>query len=131
MDQDPKRPPAPILSCEGWWEQDHLGRQPMEDLRLRFGGGRIEGSGRDMVGPFVFSGTISEAGQVGLVKQYLGRHRVDYHGTYDGEGVLWGQWQIGFDHGPWMIKIGSVLAEGDGEIRELVPQGSEGQAHHG
>jgi hypothetical protein len=34
-----------------------------------------------MIGPFTFSGTLSEAGQVVMFKQYIGRHGVDYVGA--------------------------------------------------
>ena len=110
------------IQCEGWWQQAGYGRQPMRDLRLRFDGNQIRGAGRDIVGPFTFTGTISEQGNVAMVKQYLGRHSVDYLGQYDGEGLLWGEWQIGPLRDRWMIRIGgakasSAMAE---EIEELV-----------
>src|SRR5690349_1495187 len=50
---------AADMPCEGWWEQDILGRQPMRELLLRFEGGQIAGSGHDIVGPFTIAGTIA------------------------------------------------------------------------
>jgi hypothetical protein len=66
----------------------------MHDLVLHFADGRIEGSGVDVIGRFTFEGTYDEAGGVTLVKQYIGRHRVTYHGRYDGEGTIFGEWSI-------------------------------------
>ena len=58
-----------------------------------------------MIGEFKLRGTIAEAGKVNLVKQYVGMHAVDYVGTYDGEGLMWGQWWIGSLNNRWLIKI--------------------------
>jgi len=91
--------------CEGWWEQDLLGRQPMHELLLQFEAGRIAGSGRDIVGAFTISGTIAADGGIVMEKRYLGMHSVRYVGNYDGEGLLWGQWWIGSLHNRWLIKI--------------------------
>lgn len=96
---------VPGIPCEGWWDQTGFGRQPMENLRLRFEAGQIRGAGSDIVGPFSFVGTISDKGQVAMVKRYFGRHTVDYLGTYDGEGPMWGEWRIGPMLGRWAIKI--------------------------
>src|SRR5690242_12032352 len=78
----------------GHWDQQGWGRQPMGPLVLRFENGRIEGEGRDMVGPFTFAGEYDDRGAIRMVKQYLGRHQVLYQGTYDGEGTIFGQWSI-------------------------------------
>src|SRR5262249_40145315 len=91
--------------CEGWWEEVGYGRQPMLNLQLRFQGNGISGSGIDIIGPFFLQGRIAQGGGVAMVKQYLGQHSVDYAGTYDGEGTMWGQWRIGPFHDRWMIKI--------------------------
>src|SRR5689334_2599846 len=81
---------AADMPCEGWWEQDILGRQPMRELLLRFEGGQIAGSGHDIVGPFTIAGTIAADGNVAMVKRYVGAHAVRYVGSYDGEGLMWG-----------------------------------------
>jgi hypothetical protein len=107
--------------CEGWWEQTPYGRQSMEQLRLSFHEGSIRGSGTDIVGPFTFSGTLADHGGVAMRKQYVGLHSVDYLGTYDGEGVMSGQWQLYDLRGPWLIKIRLAEAEGAKEIKEIVP----------
>lgn len=92
------------LKCRGWWEQRGWGRQEMEPLQLIIQGSRITGSGLDSVGPFQFDGQWSR-GKVRMRKQYLGKHDVWYHGTYDGEGTLSGQWDQGFDQGNWLIRL--------------------------
>jgi hypothetical protein len=85
----------PSGAWRGYWEQVFWGRQPMEDLVLHFEDGVVTGEGADVVGPFTFSGLYDERGQVTLVKQYIGLHRVVYQGTYDGEGTIYGRWSIG------------------------------------
>src|SRR5947207_8154485 len=47
---------AALCRCDGWWEEQGYGRQPMENLRISFGQGRLQGSGSDIVGPFTLSG---------------------------------------------------------------------------
>ena len=76
---------------DGYWEQEGWGRQPMR-LTLRIGDGLIEGEGNDCIGPFTFHGRYDTAGTVSMVKQYIGRHRLRYDGTYDGEGTIFGRW---------------------------------------
>ncbi len=39
------------VRCEGWWEQDGFGRQPMAELLLRFESSQLVGSGVDIIGP--------------------------------------------------------------------------------
>jgi hypothetical protein len=80
---------------QGYWDQLGYGRQLMHRLRLHFVDGRITGGGRDLIGEFVFAGTYDAHGQVRLTKHYLGKHTVDYQGEYDGEGTLFGRWNIG------------------------------------
>lgn len=93
------------IECEGWWQQQYFGRQPMHNLRLRFDTGNMTGSGHDIIGLFTLRGTISTEGVVHLHKHYLGQHIVEYIGHYDGEGVLWGEWHIGDSSDSWMIKF--------------------------
>lgn len=84
----------PSGTWRGYWDQQAFGRQPMGPLVLRFRDGRIEGEGRDIIGPFTFAGEYDETGAVRMVKQYLGRHQVCYQGIYDGEGTIFGEWRI-------------------------------------
>jgi hypothetical protein len=113
-----------MVHCEGWWQQVVLGRQPMDDLCLSFAAGRVEGSGTDIVGPFLLSGLIADDGTLVMDKQYIGQHTVQYVGTYDGEGTLSGTWQIGRDQGPWLIRLVRSSAEvATSQIVELVPEG--------
>ncbi len=110
-----------LVDCEGWWDQDAYGRQWMEPLQLSFDQGRIEGSGADIIGAFTFSGRMADDGRVAMQKQYVGQHSVDYYGTYDGEGVMSGEWRISFSRGPWMIRIRRLGVDAATEIKEFVP----------
>lgn len=106
-------------ACEGWWEQNWHGRQPMRQLMLSFEGGRIRGSGVDMVGRFIFNGAIAATGMIVMVKKYIGGHSANYVGTYDGEGTMSGEWRIGIDRGRWMINIRRAQAASEEEIAEI------------
>jgi hypothetical protein len=66
----------------------------MQELVLEFAGGQVRGRGWDIVGLFTFLGTYDDQGSVRLIKQYLGAHRVQYEGTHDGEGTIFGNWFI-------------------------------------
>ena len=66
----------------------------MEQFELQFDGGTVSGQGTDIVGPFLFRGEYDAAGKVRLVKQYIARHAVVYHGEPDGEGSILGTWSI-------------------------------------
>jgi len=85
----------------------------MEQLRLQFSQGRIRGSGTDVIGPFTFSGTLSQEGRVAMLSQSLGRRGVQYLGFYDGEGLMSGEWRVFIDHGRWMIRIRSAPADAE------------------
>lgn len=76
----------------GYWEQ--TGRLGKMELDLTFGGGKLFGDGRDLVGDFVLSGSYNhETGACTLHKAYLGRHGVDYDGEAHVEGIR-GIWRI-------------------------------------
>ncbi len=93
------------LSCSGWWEQDYFGRQTMHDLHLDFANGQLQGAGDDIVGAFTLRGRI-EQDQVYLLKQYVGKHAIEYRGTSDGEGTYFGDWSYaGYSGGKWLIRI--------------------------
>ena len=111
-------PAARRFKGEGWWEQDWHGRQPMHELQLAISGDRLSGKGWDMVGPFTLQGQVT-GNLVTIIKQYLGRHRVEYYGTYDGEGLLAGQWRIPPFVGRWSIALTPERNGLDDEIAEL------------
>jgi hypothetical protein len=111
-----------LCACDGWWEQDWYGRQPMENLSISFDGGRIQGSGFDIIGPFTLDGVIDQNGGVAILKQYIEQHSVDYLGRCDGEGTMTGEWRIGASRGRWMISIRRFEPGERAEIVELVPQ---------
>ena len=106
-----------MVKCAGWWEQDGLGRQPMEPLKLRFEKNRITGAGADVIGAFTLEGELRDS-KVTIVKQYVDAHVVDYPGTFDGEGTLQGLWSIYGVGGRWHIKVVAAEAE-SAEIQDL------------
>ena len=79
----------------GFFLQPPAERRIWMDLVLAFGGGRVDGSGDDSVGPFSIRGTYDvDTGDVSLRKQYVGAHAVDYHGYAEHEHGIWGVWNI-------------------------------------
>jgi hypothetical protein len=108
--------PNDQISCDGWWHEVGYGRQSMHDLRLKFDDFRINGSGHDIVGPFTLTGGVTPDGQVTLAKTYP-THDVFYFGTYDGEGLFWGEWFLGDLRDRWLIKIkGSKTSAADDAV---------------
>src|SRR5215469_11408285 len=64
------------------------------DLMLEFKNGMMTGEGADGIGLFVISGNYSgKNGECVWVKQYVGRHAVDYKGYREGKGI-WGNWTL-------------------------------------
>src|SRR5438874_2002201 len=106
---------------DGFWVQSAWGRQAMAAFTLNFSAGRVTGGGKDVVGRFVFEGEYDEAtGEVRMVKQYLGRHRVLYVGRPDGEGSIQGTWHIGgLDSGPFLLRPVMGKPTGDEPIQEI------------
>jgi hypothetical protein len=110
----------PSGTWRGYWDQNIWGRQPMGPLVLRFQDGRIEGEGRDIIGPFTFEGEYDEDGSIRMVKQYLGLHQVLYQGTYDGEGTIFGQWRIPpFNSGSFALSPMRGKPAADAPIEDL------------
>lgn len=108
--------------CIGWWQQARYGRQPMHQLQIHFHQSRIEGSGIDLIAPFTLSGNLRSDGAVEIVKQYAARHTVLYVGQYDGEGTLYGTWDIDGHQGQWSIKLvrpAGHIASGEQEFEEV------------
>lgn len=111
----------PSGEWEGFWVQEHYGRQPMRAFTLRFEAGRITGRGRDVIAPFAFRGTYDErTGALVMVKKYLRRHTVTYRGRPDGEGCIQGTWHIGeLGSGPFLIRPVVRRPAGDEPIQEI------------
>ncbi|HEX5241967.1 MAG TPA: hypothetical protein VFW23_01805 [Tepidisphaeraceae bacterium] len=98
-------PRFPSGEWKGFWIQRGIdGRQWMR-LALEFSEGTISGEGRDMVGPFVMSGTYNlKSGRCHLVKAHIAQHQVSYEGFNDGQRLwLWGTWKLPDDRGGFHI----------------------------
>jgi len=96
----------------------------MMDLVLEFKNGRMTGDGADGIGMFVISGNYSEEnGECAWVKQYVGRHAVDYKGYREGKGI-WGNWTLTTAKGGFHIwplsEGGPVEVEKESEPKEAV-----------
>jgi hypothetical protein len=112
----------PSGSWRGFWDQIVYGRQAMRDLVLRFSGGRVEGSGVDVIGPFTFDGVYDSNGTINLVKRYP-HHTVKYQGQYDGEGTIYGEWSIGsYARGKFALTADRSTNPEETEILEIAPQ---------
>ncbi len=85
----------PTGSWQGYWEQDGWGQQTMYDLYLHFENGKVEGSGHDCIGKFVFRGQYTNQGTVKLIKSYPGKHQVMYHGMSRNDFTIYGRWLAG------------------------------------
>ncbi len=94
----------------------------MTAFRLAFREGEVTGEGRDIIGPFAFSGVCDvQTGAIILTKQYRDRHRVIYHGKPDGEGCIAGTWSIGEAHtGPFLMRPVLRRLRGDEPIHEIM-----------
>ena len=96
------------LICDGWWEQEGFGRQPMNNLEVDVNHSDLSGSGDDIIGPFALRGKVA-GDRIAIRKQYHGQHSIDYHGTTDGEGMFFGHWSAGpVIGGKWLIRIRSA-----------------------
>jgi len=106
---------------DGFWVQEVYGRQAMTPFTLRFAAGEVSGDGRDVIGRFTFAGAYDVAtGEVVMMKQYVGRHRVLYKGKPDGEGSILGTWSIGDTWtGPFLMKPVLARPRGDEPIQEI------------
>jgi len=100
-------------------------RKYLMDLMLEFKHGSMTGEGADGVGFFVISGNYStETGDCSWVKQYVGRHAVDYRGYREGKGI-WGTWSLkgakgGFHIWPLSEGARPLVAEATAEAEATV-----------
>lgn len=87
----------------GFYTYSRHSKKYMMDLVLEFKGGKMTGDGADGIGLFVISGHYSvQSGECSWVKQYIGRHAVDYKGYREGKGI-WGNWTVGSTRGGFHI----------------------------
>ena len=54
----------------------------------------IHGKGEDTVGKFEIFGNIDENNEAHFIKQYIGQHQVEYHGTYKNKKSISGNWSM-------------------------------------
>ena len=111
-----------LIECQGWWNQNGLGDQPMQPLKISIDSGKIEGYGHDIVGMFSLTGFITESNAVHIVKTYAGKHNVDYYGTYDKKGTLYGQWELEGLSGFWEIRFFQERKKTNVVLRQSMPR---------
>jgi hypothetical protein len=89
-------------------------------LTLRFDDGLIEGQGDDCIGPFTFRGRYDTQGNVSMVKQYIGKHRLHYQGTYDGEGTISGRWSYSPSWtGAFALRLEAAEVDADAAVETM------------
>ena len=78
----------------GFYTYSGSSKKFMMDLVLEFKNGVMKGDGADGVGFFSITGSFSpQSGECAWIKQYVGRHAVDYRGFREGKGI-WGTWTL-------------------------------------
>ena len=74
--------------------------------------GRVAGQGDDEIGAFTMAGTYDESGQVNFIKQYIGKHSVNYKGTLKCDSTggfrIEGEWNIGTSHDKFYLENAST-----------------------
>ncbi len=86
----------PFVSGEwsGFYLERHRAQRGWMHMFLTFENGKIRGEGTDYVGPWTATGSYDESTkQCQWVKQYVGRHLVEYAGIASENGIQ-GVWQI-------------------------------------
>lgn len=108
----------------GFYTYATLTRKYLMDLILEFKNGVMTGEGADGIGNFVISGKYStQNGECSWVKQYVGRHAVEYTGFREGKGI-WGTWKIGPGTGGfhiWPLSEGEPLKVAEETIDQTQP----------
>ncbi|MHB2018873.1 MAG: hypothetical protein ACYCW6_18155 [Candidatus Xenobia bacterium] len=101
----------------GKWVGFYTYRTPSRhrmDLHLTFSEGHLAGDGVDDIGRFTIHGVYScETRACTWVKQYIGRHHVDYRGVQQGR-IIQGTWSLRTFSGGFMIwpaEHGELTAE--------------------
>ncbi|MDA8563652.1 hypothetical protein N9L06_04280 [Mariniblastus sp.] len=101
MDNDNRFPTG---EWNGYYLESHRSAKGWMHLYLQFEDGKVSGEGTDYVGPWTAAGEYdSQSGVCSWVKNYVGKHRVFYGGTYGAKGIV-GEWSIsGGLNGPFHI----------------------------
>lgn len=88
----------------GFFNESHRSERGWMHLFMTFIDGKIKSEGTDYVGPWHFNGTYDlDANRCDWVKQYLGKHQVNYKGALVDDGIK-GNWEIvGFTTGTFHI----------------------------
>jgi hypothetical protein len=101
-----------------------MSKKFMMDLVLEFKSGVMRGDGADGIGFFSIMGNYSEqSGECSWIKQYVGRHAVDYRGFREGKGI-WGTWKLTLGTGGfhiWPLSEGAPAESAKESNEEIEP----------
>jgi len=106
----------PSLPPSGPWSGYYHYPDSVAKHRMKLGlafapDGRIEGEGIDDIAPFIISGFFDiETCEASWTKNYIGMHRVEYRGVYDGRSIC-GEWTIIASGGFWIWPSGLKESE--------------------
>ena len=92
----------------GYYEQG--GQKTNMSLNLNVDNNGVYGIGSDQVGQFVIRGQVA-GGQVQFVKNYTGKHSVNYYGTITTQGpgrVIQGWWSLQSAYGKFELRSSAV-----------------------
>lgn len=121
IETDPRFPSGP---WSGFYLQPPIPGRFLMVMLLVFKDGHLTGSGRDIIGTFLFKGTYDLAsGACRWVKSYLGKHDVFYEGQ-NHEGFIHGAWTIGDAyhamHGGFVIWPEGMADPTQGALKEAL-----------
>ena len=98
---------SPSLPPSGPWSGYYCYAQDTAKHRMKLGltfapDGNIQGEGIDDIAEFIITGFFDvETNQACWTKAYIGMHRVEYRGLYDGRSIC-GEWTIIASGGFWI-----------------------------
>jgi hypothetical protein len=95
QDRNPSPSLPPSGPWSGYYHYAHDTAKHRMNLGLAFGpDGKIHGEGIDDISEFIITGFFDiKTNQASWTKAYIGMHRVEYRGLYDGRSIC-GEWAI-------------------------------------
>jgi hypothetical protein len=101
------RNPSPSLPASGPWSGYYHYAHDTAKHRMKLGltfalDGKIHGEGIDDIAEFIITGFFDiRTNQASWTKAYIGMHRVEYRGLYDGRSIC-GEWTVVASGGFWI-----------------------------
>jgi hypothetical protein len=110
------RNPSPSLPPSGPWSGYYHYAHDTAKHRMKLGltfalDGKIHGEGIDDLAEFIITGFFDiRTNQASWTKAYIGMHRVEYRGLYDGRSIC-GEWTLVVSGGFWIWPSGLEESE--------------------